>query len=507
MKNTPLHSTSITAVRRPSLKINALSNWASLGVNIIIGFLLTPFIISNLGKTGYGIWTLVGSFIGYYGLLNLGVSSAVSRYIARYTAQKDEKSLNEVASTALLMFCITGVLAILLSLALAGVIADFFNVEPQQRQEFIRLIWIIGITTGISFPGNIFSAIVMAREHYVANNIITIIRALLRAALTVFFINIGWGLLGVGIAPLIATIFAVFSSFFLFKYYASDVRLRSTFANKQTFKILLIYGGTTTVVIIADLLRSSIDSIVIGKFVGLEAVGIYGIAIVLLRYINRLIRSAMSVLSPRFAHLDGAGKNNELRKLFLQSISISSLLSFGAGAMAILLGGNFILWWVGDDFRGALPVIIILAIGSSFALAQNPAIGLMYALNKHKFYAIVTIIEALANLILSLILVSRYGIIGVALGTFFSMIIVKVIVMPLYVTKVANVSLYDYCTPILFHFIIALSIICIVKYFEMKFYISPTISYIIVLGAAIGSIYIALSLYLSKKILKKNLYF
>jgi O-antigen/teichoic acid export membrane protein len=268
---------------------------------------------------------------------------------------------------------------------------------------------------------------------------------LLRAALTVFFINMGWGLLGVGMAPLIATSFAIVSSFFLFKYYASDVLLRSAYANKKTLKMLLIYGGTTTVIIVADLLRTNIDSIVIGKFVGLEAVGLYGIAIVILRYINQLIRSAMSVLSPRFAYLDGAGKNNELRKLFLQSISISSLLSFGAGAMAILLGGHIILLWVGDDFRGALPVIIILAIGSSFALAQNPAIGLMYALNKHKFYAIVTIIEALANLTLSLILVSRYGIIGVALGTFFSMIIVKVIVMPLYVTKVANVSLYDYC--------------------------------------------------------------
>ena len=62
----------------PSLKVNALSNWVSLGVNVIIGFVLTPFIIRSLGKTGYGIWTLVCSFVGYYGLLNLGVGSAIT---------------------------------------------------------------------------------------------------------------------------------------------------------------------------------------------------------------------------------------------------------------------------------------------------------------------------------------------------------------------------------------------------------------------------------------------
>ena len=89
--------------KRPSLKINSISNYASLFVQIAVGFFLTPFIISHLGQTGYGIWVLVGSFVGYYGLLNLGVSSAIVRYIARYSAQKNTSSLNETANTALVM--------------------------------------------------------------------------------------------------------------------------------------------------------------------------------------------------------------------------------------------------------------------------------------------------------------------------------------------------------------------------------------------------------------------
>lgn len=446
-----------TPARRPSLKINALSNWATLGVNIAVGFFLTPFIIHYLGKTGFGIWTLVGSFIGYYGLLDLGVGSAIIRYIARYTAQKEDRSLNEVASTALAMFCVTGILAIAVSFSTAGVIADFFNVEPQQRQAFIRLVWIIGITTGISFPGNVFGAIVTAREHFVANNIITIARALLRAGLTVLFINMGWGLLGVGLAPLAATAIAIISSFFLFEHYASDVHLRFTFTNKRTLKMLLVFGGLTTVIMVSDIMRINLDRCVIGKMVGMSDVGVYAIAALIIRYMTQLIATGMGVLTPRFAALDGANEHAKLQGLFLRSLSVSALLAFGASMLAIIFGGRFITWWVGKEFAGAIPVLWIIATAYAFALSQNPAIGLMYALKKHHYYAIATVIEAVANVVLSILLAPKYGIVGVALGTAIPMLVVKIIVQPIYVSKIIDIGLLDYAKIIVVPAVIALA--------------------------------------------------
>src|SRR4030043_918065 len=92
--------------RRPSLLVSALSNWTAFGVSVLIGLFLTPFIIGHLGKTGYGIWTLISSLIGYYGILDLGVTSAITRYVARYAGQKDYKALNETVSTALAIFAI-----------------------------------------------------------------------------------------------------------------------------------------------------------------------------------------------------------------------------------------------------------------------------------------------------------------------------------------------------------------------------------------------------------------
>ena len=93
-----------------SLTINAISNWLSFGLNILISFLLTPFIIKYLNIAGYGVWTIVSSVIGYYGLLDLGVTSAVIRYVALYLGQKDSRAFNEIISTSISIFCIIGVI-------------------------------------------------------------------------------------------------------------------------------------------------------------------------------------------------------------------------------------------------------------------------------------------------------------------------------------------------------------------------------------------------------------
>ena len=172
-------------IKRPSLLVNAFSNYAALGVNIIIGLLLTPFIIKHLGKTGYGIWTLILSFVGYYGLLSFGVNSAITRYIARYAGQSDKEALNKTASTAMAMFCFTGVIVTVLSFLIAEPITTFFKVSQEHYNDFRFMILVMGFATGISFPGEVFGALLTAHEKYVPTNIVKITQTMIRAGLIV----------------------------------------------------------------------------------------------------------------------------------------------------------------------------------------------------------------------------------------------------------------------------------------------------------------------------------
>ncbi|HEV2246346.1 MAG TPA: hypothetical protein VGW37_06805 [Terriglobia bacterium] len=73
-------------------------------IAVVVAFFLTPFVIHSLGDRMYGFWTLAAAFVGYYGLMDLGLSSAVNRYIA------GAAGVSPVADTAMrhdldAMFC------------------------------------------------------------------------------------------------------------------------------------------------------------------------------------------------------------------------------------------------------------------------------------------------------------------------------------------------------------------------------------------------------------------
>ncbi|MHA1280249.1 MAG: MATE family efflux transporter [Candidatus Helarchaeota archaeon] len=240
--------------KRPSLIINAFSNWSALAINIIVGLLLTPFIIVHLGKTGYGIWTLISSIIGYYGILDFGLSSAITRYVARYYGQKDYEAINKTVNTSLMIFIVVGFLTICISFIIATPLADFFNINLEHISDFKKLVWILGISMGLGFTTNLFGAVIRAHEHFAIANIANISFAIVRASLIVLFLSSGAGLIGVGTAHLISTSLVLILNFIFCKKIFPYLKINFWQANWGFVHILISFGALTTVIEIANIL-------------------------------------------------------------------------------------------------------------------------------------------------------------------------------------------------------------------------------------------------------------
>src|SRR5215475_10484937 len=92
---------------------------ANLATQIVVAFFLTPFVIHCLGDRMYGFWALVGTFIGYYGLLDLGLGSAVTCYTARALGKGDREECRRVFSAALQLYVALGLVVLAVSAVLA----------------------------------------------------------------------------------------------------------------------------------------------------------------------------------------------------------------------------------------------------------------------------------------------------------------------------------------------------------------------------------------------------
>jgi O-antigen/teichoic acid export membrane protein len=68
-------------------KIGALLSYATIGLQNLVGLFYTPYLLRMLGKSEYGLYSLVKSIISYLTLLDFGFEDAVVRYTAKFRAE------------------------------------------------------------------------------------------------------------------------------------------------------------------------------------------------------------------------------------------------------------------------------------------------------------------------------------------------------------------------------------------------------------------------------------
>src|SRR5438045_9615319 len=78
---------------------NVGSSWCALGVNVLVGLFLSPYILHRLGDEAFGLWVLIFSITGYYGLFDLGIRSSIVRYVAKYSDTNDYEELTRLTIT------------------------------------------------------------------------------------------------------------------------------------------------------------------------------------------------------------------------------------------------------------------------------------------------------------------------------------------------------------------------------------------------------------------------
>lgn len=426
-----------------SLARGGASNYAVLFANIAIGFLLTPFVVNRVGAVGYGVWTFILSVMGCYGLINLGVGSAVIQHVAVSVGRGDREGIHRAAGTAGAFFLITGMLVAGSSVFLASPLARVFVVPPDRVADFRFLIVIMGGAAAVNFIDECLLSLLKAHEKFSQANVAALTKTLVRAASLVGFLQAGHGLRGIGMAAMAGNLAGWAISALMVRRYTSVV-MAPRGLSLSLLWALLRFGGVTAVIMAADHIRLSLDSLVIGRWLGMAQVGVYGVAFLLVRYVISLATAAMNVLNPRFAILHGGGDTDAMRRLFSRATLLSSFLAFGCGMGLWVFGAAFIDLWVGSPFEESATVLNALAFPFAVALSQVPGIHLMYATKTHHVYALATVLEAAANLALSIVLVRRFGILGVAIGTAVPLLLVKVFVQPVYVSRIVGLSLWQY---------------------------------------------------------------
>lgn len=416
---------------------------ASLIVNIGVGFYILPFLVHALGDETYGVWVMVGSIFGFYGLLDMGMGAALNRSLIRALHGYDNNDVNEVFSNATFLFLGIGLLSLVISTVIVFSVPLFTDSELYVSL-FQTLIIILGIKTAVLLPLWRSYGVLVAKYRYDLISSTKISALLLRAVLIIVFVTNGFGIISVAVITCLVEALECLIIAFFAKRLVPGLSFSWALVNAEKLKHYYAYGKYVFISTAADKVRYSIDNFVVAGVAGVGLVTHYTIAITLIHYFGQIIESVFGVANPLFNKYHKKNEWNNLRETFLIAIELTTLSSILIGGGLIVLGKPFIEIWMGGGYEDTYAVLLALSLSVIVANSQSPGVTALFAIAKHKFYAKITTIEATVNLSLSILLAQYIGIVGVALGTAIPLLISKLVIQPVYVCRQLGLSVERY---------------------------------------------------------------
>jgi O-antigen/teichoic acid export membrane protein len=427
----------MTRARGDSLTRAIASNWLGLALTVILAFFMSPFIVTKLGSTYYGIWALSLQFTGYLNLFDFGVREAVVRYTSKYAARNRSDELNRVLATAFLTYFPIVALAVLITGLCVWVVPRVFEIEPTYYRATRWAVLFAGLTISLNLLFNVFTGILMGLRRFDAANAINIVAVLVRAGVIVALLGAGYGLIALAATQFAFALLVGLATAFASAYLLRQRGLR--FAPKlprgrrlpAMARRILGYGTYALLHSIGQKIIFTSDAIVVGAFISVAAVTPYSIAGSLVQYLRTLLMSTVRVFVPATSELHARGEHEKLRVLIIRAARLAILIVLPVAIIYAILGHEFIRLWMGEEYAtDASGVLIVLAVTQIFSAPSNVLVAALYGTSQHKLVSLLRLAEAGANVTLSIILAQTIGLVGVALGTAISHIFMVMIVMP-----------------------------------------------------------------------------
>jgi len=419
---------------------NVSATWLGLLVHAVVGFLLSPFILHRLGDEAFSLWVLVFALTGYYGLLDLGIRSSIVNYTARFVATRDDGQLSRFLSTSLGFYGVVALVVLLLTAAGFFCLQDLFRIPPALLGSARLLFLFTGLSVALTFPLNIFAGVLEGLQKFSWLQLSNIGVTLLRAVLVVVVLENGGGLLALGVIFLAMNIL----SFLIFTWMALHVmpiRLSLRQFERSAFREMVSYGVFAFAIVVAEKLRFQSDAMVIGAFLPATAITFFFVGSRLVEYSSYAVRSMSQIFTPMSSQFHAVGDLVRLRRTFTAGNRACALIIFPLCVTLLILGRSIIEVWVGARYIASYSILVLLLVPRSIYLAQSTSNKILLGMGQHRILAFVLLLEGGVNLLLSLLLVRRLGITGVALGTAIPLACTSLLFLPRHACRVLDMPL------------------------------------------------------------------
>lgn len=420
---------------------NIFFNVLNFGVNVVLGIVLTPFLIKHIGISAYGMVPLAIFITSYVGVLTQSLTASVNRYLINSLKDNDKQETNSIFNTALILMFIFILLSGFIFIWPIIYIDNLIYIPEKIIIESKVLFFCVLIGFFISLLSSIFSVSVYSINRIDLMQTANIIKNTVKLCLIFIFFNFQlYTLSSIGYSIIISELFALAFYIFLSKKLTPYIYINIKLFNTSIVRKLSNLSGWLIVDQIGVIFLSKTDLVVVNKIFGSDYGGKYSIIIQfsdLLRSMASLIGGVLGPVMMILYSRNEQVKMAEMTKIFMKSMSLTIAIPI----VVICIFSNEIMeLWVGPTYNDIAYLVWFIVFPLIINLGTMPLFSINIAMNKVKIPSILNFIFGVVGLSVSLSLVHIYnmGLEGIALGFMLAMTLKNSIFMPLYAAYILN---------------------------------------------------------------------
>jgi O-antigen/teichoic acid export membrane protein len=379
---------------------------------VAIGFWLTPFILSRVGREGFGLYALATSVVAWLALLDIGLTPGLKAHLARKSAGADADMVSRLASSTFFPQLAIALLVFTAGVAGANLVPKALGVSEALADEAALLVVLLAAAMAVSMATQSFNAVLVAQQHLRRENVSRMALVVVRAAVLAGLLWRGSSLAALGAAHLAAVVLSAAMNVFWAYRLTPGLRVRPSLAALAELKPIAGCGGWFSAGAAAGLLINGSDRIVAGRMVSLEAVTVLTVTAAGYVLAEAALSQVINNARPALGQLLGENRGTTVLRTYRQLVLAGTGLGLIAASSIFASNHVFVEAWVGRAHYGGPLLDALLGLNCVLALAILPSRAVLAANLVVRPQTVARLVEGGLNLALAIGLTARFGLAG-----------------------------------------------------------------------------------------------
>jgi O-antigen/teichoic acid export membrane protein len=414
---------------RRAIARNAATSYAARGLLMLSVLLVTPYLFRKLGTAGFGTWSVMVTLTTVFSLLEIGFSDGIVRLVASERARGDREAVRRTIATGTTIMAAFGVLALAAAVA-TGLFGSGLAAEGESRAFTLGML-VLGAAMLARFPCVAWGAALKGYQRYDLWNVSFMATVVLTAVGAVAAIESGAGILGLAAAHGVALVLGALLWVVLLAVTDRGAVARPALGDRSTRRRIAGFSSLTLAAETFVQIGQRLDVAIIAAIRGATSAAPYAAALKLQSGVQGATLPFVDLLMPMASDLWARGEREAVIRRLTLATRIAAQVTLPLAFAIALFSTDVVAVWLGPSAPPVTATIVVVLMAVQvLGLTAAPARKILIGVGRARLVALLSLIEGVGSVALTILLVAAYGALGAAVATLIAVGLIAPLKLP-----------------------------------------------------------------------------